>query len=105
MALFGGYGALCSSFLSAFFSRYSRQSARASKLLFPGQLHCECWERLSVSLHMALGRQLVRVVVRCWDAPEEEAGREGARPAVGLSRVGVRWVGRVGEAVVFFSLL
>ena len=56
----------------------------------PGQLQKECWERVSVALHKAVGRQLVRFLRREGDGLAEggaadleggeEAGRSGAVP-------------------------
>ena len=73
-----GYGGRGAEFLRSLFSRYARQSARATELLVPGQLQRECWERLSVGLHKALARQLVRFVTRSRDTPLEEGDGAGA---------------------------
>ena len=75
MDLFGGYGSRGLSFLKTLFNRYARHSARASELLGPGQLQQECWERLSVALHQAVGRQLARLVTR--SGVEVEEGGQG----------------------------
>ena len=69
MDLFGGYGSRGAEFLRTLFSRYARHSARATELLVPGQLQRKCWERLSVALHKALARQLVRFAARSGDTP------------------------------------
>ena len=81
MDVFGGYGSRGLSFLKLLFQRYARHSARASELLGPGQLQRECWERVSVALHLAVGRQLARLVCRSGGVPVEESGR--GRPSGG----------------------
>ena len=87
MDLFGGYGPRAAEFLKTLFSRYARHSARATELLNPGQLQ-ECWERVSVALHKAVGRQLVRFVgLELFGLAEGglalEAGVEQGRSGVG----------------------
>jgi hypothetical protein len=89
MDLFGGFGPRASEFLKTLFSRYARHSARATELLNPGQLQKECWERVSVALHKAVGRQLVRFMGREWDGRAEgegdglPEGGEAGGPGVG----------------------
>ena len=87
MDVFGGYGSRGLSFLKTLFERYARHSARASELLGPGQLQRECWERISVALHLAVGRQLARLVSRSGAVPVEESGQGRASGGGGVSFV------------------
>ena len=88
MDLFDGYGPRGLAFLKTLFSWYARRSARASELLLPGQLQRECWERVSVALHKALGRQLVRFAARSWEVPLDDTNpNEPSSRGVGGLRV------------------
>ena len=79
MSTFGAFGPQGCAFLSKLFGRYAKRFGRDQEERFLGQFKLQCWERLSVSLHKAVGHQLRAVYTQLggvvgtpYDAPVPE---------------------------------
>ena len=58
MSTFGAFGPQGRTFLAKLFGRYAKRFGREQEERFLGQFQHQCWERLSVALHKAIGQQL-----------------------------------------------
>jgi hypothetical protein len=61
MSPFGAFGPQGNSFLRRLFGRYAKRFGRQQEERFLGQFQQQCWERISVALHKAVGQQLSAV--------------------------------------------
>ena len=79
MSTFGAFGPQGRTFLAKLFGRYAKRFGREQEERFLGRFQHQCWERLSVALHKAIGQQLSGVYTQLggvagtpYDAPVPE---------------------------------